>query len=490
MIDRVIAYCNKQQMLTAGDVVVAGVSGGADSVCLFFVLCEMRKEIPFHLAVVYVNHGLREEAAKEADYVESLCRSAGVPFYLKKADVRARAKKEALSEEEAGRMIRYEAFSEVLQQEMAAAGIDEGNGDHASEDLPHGKIAVAHHQGDLAETMLFHLFRGTSLPGLCGIRPVSGNVIRPLLCLERAEIEAWLSDRGIRYYIDRTNLEDTYVRNRIRHHILPYAEESVCRGAAGHMAHTAAELCLIEDYLEKQTEEAMERCCIEAPAMSAGNEVAIQISLWKAEDPCLQGRMILSCLHTIAGKKKDLTAAHIAGVTALFCRSGNGSLDLPYGITVCKNYDVGLFYQKRDAVQVKESLAAWEEVQLPVPGSLFLPGFGRVESTCFPYDGSGNIPQKPYTKWFDYDKITTSVFVRTRQQGDYLTVDQALSKKSLQDYFVNEKIQKAERDRTPLLADGSHILWVIGHRISAYYKVTEQTRTVLQVTVSKDADQR
>ena len=165
-------------MLQPGDRVVAGVSGGADSVCLLFLLLEWRREFPLDIAVVHVNHGIRPEAGEDARYVEKLCGEHRIPFFLTEADVRQRSILEKCSEEEAGRRTRYEAF------------------DKAAEEWGATKIAVAHNSNDRSETQLFHLFRGTGLAGACGIRPVQGEIIRPLLFLERKEIEQWLQEQG------------------------------------------------------------------------------------------------------------------------------------------------------------------------------------------------------------------------------------------------------------------------------------------------------
>ena len=195
MVNKVLDYCEQYHMIASGDVIVAGVSGGADSVCLLFMLLAIREKVPFHLAVAHVNHGLRKEAAMEAAYVHELCENRGIPFYLKEADMAGYAREASLSEEEAGRQIRYAFFSEIL--------ILEGTRHQTEEEK--WKIAVAHNRNDRAETMLFHLFRGTGLAGLCGIPAVNGRIIRPLLCPDRQEIEAFLKNEKNLYYTDSTN---------------------------------------------------------------------------------------------------------------------------------------------------------------------------------------------------------------------------------------------------------------------------------------------
>ena len=171
---RVSEYMKSNRMAEAGDGILAAVSGGADSVCLLLVLKELSEEIGFHLAAFHLNHGLRgDEADRDEAYVRELCENLQVPLKCAHENVAAYAKDHGLSEEEAGRELRYRHLAQ------------------AAEEFSCGKIATAHHKDDDVETVLMNMFRGTGLKGLGGIRPVRGNVIRPLLCMTRAEIEGY-----------------------------------------------------------------------------------------------------------------------------------------------------------------------------------------------------------------------------------------------------------------------------------------------------------
>ncbi len=474
---KVKKYNEKYQMLSAGDIVVVGVSGGADSVCLLHILWELSKELGFWLLAVHVHHGVREDADQDAAYVEELCQQLAVPFFLKKTDMYAYAREKGLSPEEAGRQLRYQAFEEVLE------GVVQPKEKY--------KIAVAHNKNDRVETMLFHLFRGSGLKGLCGIPPVREHIIRPLLCLERADIEAYLRERNIAFCIDSTNEEDTYTRNKIRHHILPYAEEQICKNAVAHMGETADILLETEDFLKKQTLLAYERCHIEAAAET------IALDVFRTEDPFLQKRILLRCLEQVTVHRKDITKEHVEAILALAYKDGSKELSLPYGLTACKEYDRLSFLQKKDTADKaakcrkgKETGQETEKMEISVyiPGEIEVPGIGTMEFQCLSGDTffckKGQIiPEKTYTKWFDYDKITKSLVIRTRKTGDYLTIDKNMRKQSVKDYMMNEKIPKGERNQLFLLADGEHILWIPGYRISQYYKVDENTRRILQVRI-------
>jgi tRNA(Ile)-lysidine synthase len=220
MHERVRAYIAQNHLIEPEDHIIIGISGGADSVCLLFILLELQKTLPFTMEAVHVNHLLREDAAEDALFVGELCRKQGVKlrfFSVKVADL---AKERGLSIEEAGRECRYECFQEAASAHRKT------------------KIAVAHHQNDCAETVLFNLFRGSGLKGLAGIRPVRDNIIRPLLCCERREIEEYLASRGLSYRSDPSNEEGVFTRNRIRHQLLPLAQE-INTAAIKHIAHSA-----------------------------------------------------------------------------------------------------------------------------------------------------------------------------------------------------------------------------------------------------------
>ncbi len=512
-------YVNAHDMAEPGDCIVAGISGGADSVCMLHLLTRLRKEIPFRLAAVHVNHGLRAEAGEDAAYVEKLCGQWGIPFYLREADVAGCAASQKLSLEEAGRLLRYQAFQEVLGE------IRDGD---------RGRIAVAHNADDRAETMLFHVFRGSGLKGLSSIRPVREAVIRPLLCVGREQIESYLAAAGIVWREDATNGEDVYARNKIRHHILPFAQQEICGRAVSHMGELADILAETEDYLARETgrlydiyvrediERRSDRDKAAETSDETGNvygEVEIELDGFRGEDVVMQKRILLRALERMTPYRKDITARHVAGLMGLSDKEGSKELFLPYGIRAVKEYDKLFLRRKEETAgspgkQAAEgegspgrqagdsSLAALpgDQQEICVEESALVPGI-PVE---FAVSGTGgftfilwetsfppaaplfcrkeqNIPENRYTKWFDYDKITTSLFLRTRRQGDYITIDDALHTQSVKQYMINEKIPKAKRDSMYLLADGAHILWVPGHRVSRRYRVEKNTRRILEV---------
>ncbi len=459
MIDRVFQYIRQYHMVDPGDVIITGVSGGADSVCLLFVLQKLAERLGVTIEVVHVNHGIRAEAGEDAEFVRGLCDQLGVPFHLFSVDVEARAREEKCSTEEMGRKLRYEAFQKVLGSRK-------------------GKIAVAHNSNDRAETMLFHLFRGTGLAGACGIRPVQGSVIRPLLFLERKEIEQWLGQQGISFCTDRTNLEDDYTRNRIRHHILTYAEQEIAHGVVASMNRAAVQLQEADEYIMRQTGEALERCCIYSEEHQAA---ALKIDSLLHEDPYIRKYLLFQVICQVAGRKKDITEAHVLSVCGLLQGEGNKEVMLPYQLRAVRRY--GWLRIEKRVAKKEMSQEEYPELLVEIPSVIPVPGLGEVEFQVFPSRKTQIIPQKTYTKWFDYDKITASLFLRPRKPGDYLTINQQMGHKSLQDYLVDQKIPKENRNSLYVLAMDHHVVWVPGLRISEYFKISEHTENILQVRV-------
>ena len=536
---KVKKYIDRHHMILDGDLIAVGVSGGADSVCLLDMLYRLSKERFYSLLVVHVDHGVRAESSRDAAYVEELCGRMGIPFVLRKVDMEGYAAANGMSCEEAGRKLRYEAFEEALRERRP--------------DLTRCRIAVAHNAGDRAETMLFHLFRGSGIKGMGSIRPVRESVIRPLLCLEREEIEAYLASRKLSYCHDCTNDGDAYARNRIRHHILPYAKEEICSEAVSHMGELADLLEETEQYLMVQTEKLWEKyveeilpdraeerledglqkeadprwagslqgdtepgkldeSCLAATCLCVHTEGLLR------EDPVIYRRLLLACVERLAPYRKDITRRHVESLEKLILGDGSKELILPYGMKAYKEYERLFLYKKRVMDQnIKARTITGRELKKEIqvisgtgvnmyaetdsgteiktetevytvtpPTELRLPD-GRIFSFALiecdtPYnENQQNIPQNRYTKWFDYDKITTTMLLRTRRQGDFLTIDAALHRKSVKQYMINEKIPKMQRDSMYLLADGSHVMWIPGYRISQQYKVDESTKRILQV---------
>ncbi len=482
MVKKVSEYMQKHHMLKKGDTVIVGVSGGADSVCLLSVLCELRTTMEITLVAAHINHLFRETAERDEKYVEDLCKEMNVPCKILREDVKTVAKEQGMTFEEAGRQVRYKFFRQLKEEYQA------------------DKIAVAHNREDCGETMLFHLFRGSNLKGLGGISPVSGDVIRPLMKVGRKEIEGYLNGQNREWMEDETNASEVYSRNRIRHQIMPVAEE-LCAGAGERMAETAEELRLTENYLAEQTGQANLKCCEK-------RDGGTFINVTKLEElhPVLQSRLLFYVLEQEAEASKDLGRIHVQQLLKLCHLQAGRSINLPYRICAYRTAE-GILVRREDSEGIGQgtyfdtqskrdgtsytlggvssviALLSGKELEAGEEIHFVLEGLGSVRAKLlFNYELK-NIPQKTYTKWFDYDKIVKCAVFRKRMEGDYLVIDDKGSRKKLKEYFIQEKIPAYKRDEVWILADEEHIMWVPGYRISTHYKITETTERVLEITI-------
>ena len=453
MLNEVKAYMDQYEMLKPGDRVIAAVSGGADSVCMLSVLKQIAGALPASVRVLHVHHGLRgPEADRDEAFVEQLCRSFQLPFVSVHREVKAYAQDHGLSLEEAGRILRYEA----LNQAAADWDAEEENG--AAQPA---KIAVAHHREDSAETVLFHLLRGSGLKGLSGIRPVSGRLIRPLLNTGKSQIVSWLQAEGLGWCEDSTNAATSYTRNFIRHRLLPLMTEGVNEQAEEHILQAAGLFAMADGYLSGQAERIWEQS---GTLETAEGFVSAKVSLtaFRAQEEIIRQYLVRHMIDLAAPGWKDISSRHFREILKLADCPVGSRLDLPCGLT---------------------AQAGYEELELlrgekPRDFSGF--SMEQLEMTTFSLEKGMEIPKNQYTKWFDYDRIKGTLSLRGRQSGDYITLAGG-GRKTVARLLIDEKIPRERREEIPLLAEENHVLWVVGSRISEYYKITEQTKTVLQV---------
>ena len=455
--NRVKAFCRQKELFAPGDRVLLGLSGGADSVCLFLVLTELAKEWELTLYPVHVNHNLRgEEALRDQEFCRELCRTYGLELHAVSVPVAELAKEQGLSLEEAGRNARYEIFSSQ------------------KEEWDCHKIAVAHHKDDQAETVLFQLFRGSRLKGLSGMNPKNGAVVRPLLCMTREEIEAYLEEKKQSYCIDSTNSEEEYTRNKIRHRVIPAAKE-VCDRAVDHLTETAEYAGEVEKLLERLTGELFGHCA----GVDGNGSVSLKIEPLRSAERLLAERVVYKALCDVYGRKKDITAGYVRDCMGLLEKQTGRYLTLPDGVTARKSFDV--LWIGRD---METGYFPLEEIT-EYPHTVFLPVLGKNLTVSLEKRENlpENIPKSTYTKWFDYDKISKVVSVKLPEAEDELVVYTDGRKKQLADVFSQAKLPKEQRPGYPVLAEGHQILWVPGIRGSEGYRVTKETKQVLVATI-------
>ena len=481
-------YMRENEMTVPGDGVVAGLSGGADSVCLLILLHSLEKTLGIGLRAVHVHHGIRGgEADRDASFCERLCGRLGIACRVVRIDAPREAAEKGISVEEAGRIARYHIFEEEARAwEKEARREAEAHGEAgeagqaagtASLACRRARIATAHHANDNAETILHNLLRGSGLQGLGGIAPARGRVIRPLLWAESGAIREFLSEKGISWVEDSSNRENIYTRNCLRNEILPLLEERINTAAISNILRAGMRIRQADAYFEKQADEwlaaRMGDACVpgrgsteEKSGASPKNGISIK-ELMECEE-FRRGYIVRGMLRLAGCPLKDVTARHIEEILALADKGTGKTAALPYGIEAQTEYG-------RLCIRRRETASAVPDFAANPDGTCKQ----EIRLEVFPCKNPADFPKNQYTKWFDYDKIKDTLSVRFRCPGDYFMLPSG-GRKTVKSFMIDEKIPRQQRGRIPLLADGSHILWIVGYRISEYYKITGETKTILQ----------
>ncbi len=396
MLNKLPAFMRRYGMVQPGDSIVCAVSGGADSMALLWCLYLLQDKLDIRLSAAHFNHGLRgAESHRDEDFVRSFCAGYSIPFVCGHGTVTAGKK----GLEAAARDARY-AFLNSLP----------------------GKIATAHTADDNAETVLMHMVRGTGLKGLGGITPINGKLIRPMLSITREEVCAFLSEYHIDYITDSSNETDAFLRNRLRHHVMPLLkEENPC--LAENLSAMALRL--------REDEEALSQ------------KPQTQVAVLRQMKPAPRKRALYACLEQWGVREPE--SAHIDLVEQMvFSQKPSCQVQLPGGVTVCRNYGV---------LEVKEQKPPLECVELACPGETVLPQLG-LRIICTPAEDVFSAP----------DRFTVcpdgKLFVRSRQTGDAIRLPGGT--KSLKKLFIDRKIPAAQRQQIPVIADRTSVLGVYG----------------------------
>jgi tRNA(Ile)-lysidine synthase len=472
-------------MLSDCGTVVVGLSGGADSVCLLLTLKEIVQDTDISLAAVHVNHGIRgSEAERDEEFSRQLCKKLDVEFICRHTDVPALAKREHLTEEEAGRKVRYGIFEEIAKEKEKFTGKGV-------------RIATAHHKNDRAETVLMNMFRGSSLQGLRGIMPVRGKIIRPLLCVTRSEIEDYLLHNGQTFMVDSTNMDSSYSRNFIRKEVLPQAEK-YSNGAVEHIVDCAQMIAEAHDYICMQADRLYTMCAVQD---FENKKAVLNLSCFADQPTVLQRQVIYRLLGELTGSLKDIYRVHVETVLALCFMQSGKSVDIAYNVRATREYDrilfdmagkSGLAYSQQDfSITIDENMLdkVWsgEKVTIPVNAPIYFNDKILSENAVIELEQaeiSENFAINDYTKFFDYDKIENGLLFRYRQSGDRIVVNSSGQSKSLKKELTDRKVPQALRSYILLLADGSRILWAAGIRRSESCLVGENAKKVLKISIT------
>ncbi len=455
MLNKVIKTIDNYHMINDKETVIIGVSGGMDSMCLLNVLYQLKSWYVIRMHAVHIHHGIRgKDADEDARFVSKFCKRLHIPCDIFYFNVKEEAAVHKVSEEEMGRNIRYKMFDKVSQQYLRP------------------KIAVAHHENDVAETILFNLMRGTGLKGMSGIRAVRGNVVRPLIECSRKEIESYCCNKKIPYREDYTNTVNIYSRNKIRNHLIPYIEENFNANWISTISQTARIIRDEDEYLGSIANTYKNQCV----SVNDMNDYLIDLDKFRPLDSVIKKRIIRKVLVDMEVGLKDFEHKHIESIIKLEEKKVSKLIHLPKGMSAKRDYTHIIIMPKRDRVS---SLTSFKYT-VDIPSNLYLKELNETISFKLMDKKSDAFPKKMYTKWFDYDKIENNLEVRTRMAGDFIYLKDT-GKKKLKDYFIDAKIPRDIRGAIPLLTDGSNVIWIVGYRMNEYYKISKSTYKILEV---------
>ncbi len=442
---KVAKSIDKHNMLSHGDTVVVAVSGGADSVALLMSLCALKDKYYLDIAVAHVNHMLRgKEAERDRDYVKSLADKLSLPFYLKEQDVSALAKEKGISEEMAGREVRYGFFNDIIREKGG------------------GKIAVAHHRGDSAETTLINLIRGAGLNGLKGISPVNGNIIRPLIDCDRKSIEEYLKLKNIPYVTDSTNKENIYTRNIVRNLIIPQME-SINPEAVSTIYEGTLSLAEDEDFISSVVAEYEVKCIKEATG-----KVEVDFTHIPDIHIAIKKRLILKACEIIKGNRKNISAIHLNAVLNL----PTGGITSFGGVWAERSYDRFIFTPApREALSYSYNIQGDGIVHIDETGKAF--SFETVRADEVTSYEAGVI-------YLDAD-LLGEITIRSRSDGDSFRPLGLGGRKKVKDFLIDLKIPRQDRDSTTILESDGDVAALLPLRCSEDYKITDKTKNILMI---------
>ena len=462
-------------MLRSGDTVLMAVSGGPDSVALLHTMLTLQTEFDIRLGVAHLNHGLRPSAAvTDAGFVSSLCQKKGLRYHAEKRDLRARHHRQKGSLEALARQVRYDFLSRVAQK------------------IGYNKIALGHHAADNAELILMNLFRGSGPLGLSGIPPVRDNrFIRPLIGQSREQIMTFLQEYQLDFTLDETNQDTRFLRNRIRHELLPDLIRHYNPNLVDTLNRTADILRAEEELLEQTAQQALD-------SMSDMHNRAVRVSISKLLENhvALQRRILRVAIGRVKGDLRKMTLQHIDAVLNL-CRQGSSGqqLCLPDKVTV-QILPKRLLAVHKSLAMPDSRMHSHGHDPLPLYNLVLpRPGMGvqkvaikELKTTlifrCMPVESIANPTSAGQdTAFFDMDQLTSPLSLRYNLPGDRFMPLGMRGTQKLKNYFIDHKIPRDKRPTIPVLLSNNRIVWIVGHRIDERAKITQQTRNVLKIEV-------
>jgi tRNA(Ile)-lysidine synthase len=485
MLETVTSYIERHHLLPEAGEIVVGVSGGADSLCLLHLLHRLcgpgKRYASLCLRIAHLNHKLRGEAGtRDAAAVARIAAAWGLPVTIGEVDVPALARQERRSLEEAARVARYRFLREAAQGQL---------------------IAMAHHAGDQVETLLLHWLRGAGLAGMVGMLPRQQDIIRPLLEVSHAETVAYCQQHDIVPVEDASNTDPHFLRNRIRHELLPLLE-SLNPGIRTTLLRTADVMRVDAGWIEEQ----VDACWPGVVIAEHDTSIRLNLNALLVLPLSIQRHLLRRVTARLCAGQSPLELRHYMLIEDLLHRKNTIErlvLDLPHQLLVVREVDQVVF----ELLQVditQHVLPAQQEnntAPLPIPGRTPVPGTSwlavaetlpaellqEVRSVLSREDCSAVwqlLPPTSYAVYVDADVVGSSLQVRTRRPGDRIQPLGMTYEKKVQDVLVDKHIARADRSRIPLFLSESHSVWLAGICLDDRVRLTHRTRRILRLSIT------
>ncbi len=460
---RVLRYIREHALLARGERVLVGVSAGPDSSALLLILASLARPLRVELRAAYFDHQLRgpRASARERRAVEGLAGRADLPLVAGSGDVRAHARAGRLSLEEAARELRYRFLAQ------------------AARDAGCGVVAVGHTADDRVETVLLHILRGSGLKGLGGMVPRSpwplppaGDapaLVRPLLALTRQETEAYCREAGFTPLRDPSNRSPAFLRNRVRNQLLPLLRR--------YNPSVDAALLRLAD-AARADQELIENLAADAlPATAGADGSLVRLPRQRLADlpQSLRLHVLRLAVERLLGDARDLGDRHLRAMAAAAGKPVGARIDLPRDLRLEVGYDEVVLSQ---GSAQKPSPFPAEDTPLAVPGRTVV---GRW---TFEVERAGRDDQPSSDPWealVDASAVADGLWVRRRRRGDRFQPLGMSQEKKLQDFLVDERVPRAERDALPLVCAPKGIVWVVGYRLAEWAAVRPATSERLRL---------
>ncbi len=449
--ENIIKTVQKYNMITDGDRIVVGLSGGADSSAMLCALKNICKNKNVTLVAAHLNHGIRgPEAERDELFSKKLADSFDICFVSKTVSVPDYCKLHKVSEEAAGRKFRYDFFEEVCEKYQC------------------NKIAVAHNKNDKAETVIINLIRGAGMSGMCSIPPVNGKIIRPLIETDRADIETYAHDNGIDFVTDSTNCIDMYTRNTVRNQIITKMQ-CINSNAVNNILRCSAILNEENDFAESYV------TSLNAVQLK-NNKAYIARNTFENEHRAIKKRLILRAFELFCGTKLNISFSQI-DLVLNSAKTGNKFYFFGNTVLTVENEYITLSY-----------ISETEEYEYfpTIPGKITV--VQTNTAYCFELVSEMG-SNKPDSIYLDYDKLEGKKLVlRSKKDGDCFSPSGMTGTKKIKKFFIDNKIPANQRLCYPLLLADGETAAVIPLRVSRNYIIDNNTKNILKITVLGGTD--